>query len=228
MANDESGENPQPKSQRQARRTKQRAAIAAAMQDKTEVAPRLRAAGRARKLDPDQRTLDENLKRLYGCAFSQQTMEEAAANLGCSTETLGEFLQRYPDVRQKWDDTQAQGVASIRTQLFKNMAGDPANKIAPNPQTAMWMGERLAGIKDPYKEKEISQRERGLELRERDVAAKERLLELRAPADLGSGLPIDIKSLSLPQLMQLLARLRAGDDHAGLTIDAVREPEKTG
>lgn len=230
MAKDETRENPRPKPTRKSRRDKQTAAIAAATAAAAStVAPKLQIGGRPRSLDPDQPTLDSNIKKIMGCAFSQMTQEETAATLGVAIETLRDFWVRYPVIREQWDATQEQGVASIRTQLFKNLAGDPERKIAPNAQTAMWMGERLAGIKDPYRERELAQREKLIEIRERDVAAKERLLDMRQPADFGAGMPIDIKSLSLPQLMQLLQRLREGMamGDGALTIDAVRAPDKT-
>jgi hypothetical protein len=135
-----------------------------------------------------------------------QTEEEAAAGLGVSRDTLREFLVRYPEAREKMDEAKLVGLGSIRTQLFKNMAGDTAAKIAPNPQTAMWLGERLAGIKDPYKERELAQREEALKLRLRDVEARERALDMKQPD--GAGAPIDIKSLTLPQLLQLAQRIR--------------------
>lgn len=201
---------------RKQKRDRQREAINKLTAAKVDVAPKLSVGGRPRILDPDQATLDRSIKQLVGLAMVGQVDGEIAASLGVSTDTLCAFLHRYPEVRDKMDDARAAGLGSIRTQLFKNMAGDADKKIAPNPQTAMWLGERLAGIKDPYKERELAQREEALRLRERDVVARERALDMKQPD--GAGAPIDIKSLTLPQLLQLAQRIRE--------LQAQQQPEQ--
>lgn len=224
MSDKPTEENP-PLTARQKRRARQKELAAAALAKQIPVVPKLQQlGGRRRVLDPDQATMDATMKTIEGMGSIQSTIRETAAVLNVSIETLYEFFSRYPAARERYDDALAIGVSSIKRQLFKNLAGDPVAKTDPDPSTAMWLGARVAGIRDPDKAKEI-------ELRERQVAATEKLVELRAPADLGSGLPIDIKSLSLAQLMQLLDRIRAAMAMGnGLTIDAVasREPAKTG
>lgn len=183
---------------------------------------RFAVTGRPRSLDPNQEVLDKNVKTILGAGSMHCTLEEVAALHDVSVETLKEFFVRYPEIKQRFDEARLSGISSVKRNQFK--------LSEKSPQMAIYLGEQIAGQRDPYKMKELEQRERALELRERDVAAKERLLEMRQPADLGSGLPIDIKSLSLPQLMQLADRLRAAlSAGQGLTIDAVasREREKT-
>jgi len=203
---------------RKQRRERQREQINRITAERIEVAPKLSIGGRPRALDPDQATLDRSVKQLVGLAMVGQTDAEIAASLGVSSDTLTSFLHRYPEAREKMADARAAGLGSIRTQLFKNMAGDADKKIPPNPATAMWLGERLAGIKDPYKERELAQRERALEFRLRDVEAREKALQMRQPD--GAGVPINIKDLSLAQLLQLAERIRAAmTEQRGATIE---------
>lgn len=188
------------------------------------MAPRLAVPGRPRALDPDQLTLDKNVKTILGAGAMNCTMEEVAALHDVDPNTLAEFFVRYPEIRVRFDEAKLSGAASIKRSQFKL-----ADK---SPQMAIYLGEQILGQRDPYKMRELEQRERALELRERDVAAREKAIEMKLPADLGSGLPIDIQSLSLAQLMQLAARIRSALESGatgGLTIDAVaaREPAKT-
>lgn len=231
MTTEKTDEKPEakPLSANKKRRARVRAAAAGAHVQ----LQRYAVTGRPRSLDPDQATLDKNLKTILGAAAMNCSMAETAALHDVGPETLAEFFLRYPEIRVRYDEAKLTGVASVKRNQFA--------LSAKSPQMAIWLGEQILGQRDPYKIAEIDRKEREfaehvrlenekLTLRERDVAAKERLLEMRAPADLGSGLPIDIKSLSLPQLMQLAERIRAAlTAGSGLTIEhvAAREPEKT-
>jgi hypothetical protein len=231
--------SPPTRETRRSRQKRQRDAMKAAMADGPAVAPPLNSGpGRPRILDPDQATLEGNIRRLYAAAPVQTTLPEMAALLGVSLDTLGDFFHRYPTVKEKCDDCRLSGRVSIHTQLFKNMAGDGRNR--PDPETARWMAERFAGVEDPYRLKELDLRERAfarqreeseqnIELKKQELAQRERDLVIREQAhelkikDLGPGLPIDIKSLSLPQLMQLAERLRASMIAGpSLTIEGVK------
>ncbi len=235
MTKIETEENPDPKpiSGRQKRRNRQKQLIAEKTALQIPVVPPLKINGRPRSLDPDQATMDKSLQVIIGCATINCTDAETAATLGVHEDTLAQFFERYPEARARYEDARQLGVASVRRNQF--------NLSAKSPQMAIYLGEQVAGQRDPYKMADIERREREfaehirleeekLALRERDVRAKERLLEMRAPTDLGSGLPIDIKSLSLPQLMQLAERIRSALTAGNaLTIDhvAAKVPEKT-
>lgn len=184
------------------RRLRQKELIDKKNEGQIPVAPILSVNGRPRKLDPDQETLDKNVAVIMGMAAIAATMAETAAVLGVSGETLADFFARYPEARDRFDDAKAVGTSSIKRQLFKDME--------KNPQTAMWLGGRIAMIRDPDKMAEIEQRERALDLRERDVAAREKALDMRHPE--GAGVPININDLSLAQLLQLATRIKAAMD----------------
>lgn len=223
--NKETGENPdaKPLSLRQQRRKRQRELLQQKKAEQVKVAPVLQMGGRPRALDPDQAGLDRSMKLIQGLGTINATKAETAAALGVHEDTLAQFFERYPEALNIFEDARKVGISSVRRHQFA--------LSEKSPQMAIYLGEQWAGQRDPYKMRELDQREKALELRERDVAAREKLVELRAPADLGSGLPIDINSLSLAQLMQLRDRIMAlQNTGGGLTIDAVasREPEKIG
>lgn len=240
MAKDEGRENPKPTAYQRRKARMERIRSAALSGDASLQTPvRFTVGGRRRALDPDQDTLDKNVKTILGAGSMNCSIEETAALHEVSMPTLMEFFKRYPEIRDRFDDAKLTGKASVKRNQFK--------LSETSPQMAIFLGEQHLGQLDPHKllslelerekfKEHIRLEEEKLALRERDVAAKERLLNMRQPADFGSGLPIDVKSLSLPQLMQLAARLREAMEMGnGLTIDAVvaepdrpREPEKTG
>lgn len=232
MADDktESVENPRavPKSAgEKTRKDRLRRVRAAANSATARMAPRFNVPGRPRALDPTQEMLDKNVKTILGAGAMHCTVEEVAALLDVSLETLQEFWHRYPEIKERFEEARLTGQASVRRNQFKL-----SEKSA---QMAIFLGEQVLAQRDPYKMRELELREKALQqaeealaLREREVDARERELELKRPADLGSGLPIDINSLSLAQLMQLTARVKQAIERgagAGLTIDAVRQKD---
>lgn len=237
MAKDETGENPKPTPwQRRKARMKRIADASAGAKSPMHQTPtrqRFAVGGRPRALDPDQAMLDKNVKTILGAGSMNCTLEETAALHNVAMPTLLEFFARYPEVREQYDDAKLTGKAAVKRNQFK--------LSETSPQMAIYLGEQHLGQLDPHKvlslelerekfKEHIRLEEEKLALRERDVAAKERLLNMRQPADFGSGMPIDIKALSLPQLIQFAQRIREAMEMGtgGLTIDAVREPEKTG
>lgn len=186
-------------------------------------APRFAVPGRPRALDPSQAMLDQNVKTILGAGAMNCTLEEVAALHDVGLETLFEFFERYPEIRARFEEAKLSGQASVKRNQFK--------LSEKSPQMAIYLGEQILGQRDPYKVRELEQRDEALKLRERDVAAREKAVEARVP-DLGSGLPIDIKSLSLAQLIQLASRIRTEMEKGttgGLTLEAAasKEPAKS-
>ncbi len=190
--------NGAPLSQRQQRRNRVRAAADAKAAEQIPVRTS-KINGRPRALDPDQAIFDKTLQTIIGAGTINCTKQETAAMLGVSIDTLTEFFVRYPEALEKYEDAKSIGVASVRRHQF--------TLSEKSPQMAIHLGEQLGGQRDPYKMREIEQRERALDLRERDVAARERALELKIP-DASGFSQIDIRSLTLVQLGQLAERIR--------------------
>lgn len=190
--------------------------------------------GRTRILDPDQRTLEENIRRLSTFASVQATLDETAAGMNVSLDTLRAFFQRYPTVKEMYDDLRHTGVASIRVNLYHHLAKDPA--------TARFMAERIGGIESPHKRKELELRERALaqqqeefrqsiELRNRKLTQRERAQNLREQQSelntkpFGAGPPIDVSTLTPTQLVHLFDRIRAfREAKMRLMFDGTKQP----
>jgi hypothetical protein len=240
---DKENKNSSTQASRRPRKKSQRADSSGTAIDQAAVVPSLNAGpGRLRSLDPDEATLRENIRILGVIASTQGTLTEAAAHLNVSMDTLRDFLDRYPAARDIWEDSRSKSALTVRTQLFKNLVGDKGNR--PDPETARWMAERLGLAVDLLKEKELDIKRLELEMRKeehkREIAVKEEALAQRERAQalrekefaaknvFNSSLPIDISLLSLPQLMQFAARIRAhlNQPLEGLTLDALTDETK--
>jgi hypothetical protein len=86
--------------------------------------------------------LDDHLRhQIKTMANQQSTLCEAAAVLGVSVQALHQFMGKYPEARELWDNGQLAGRQSLRRwQANSAKKGNPAMQI--------WLGKQWLGQKD--------------------------------------------------------------------------------
>lgn len=140
--------------------------------------------GRPRALDDSPDMLAKSLQTITGCGSIWCTEKETAAVLGVSLATLLHFWTKYPDSKEAWLSARDTGKASLRRTQYKL-----AEKSA---DMAKWLGMQHLDQRDPHRVRELDLREQEAKLRRHE----------------GDGLPINIRDLSLAQLMQLADRIK--------------------